>query len=262
MLKVVRFRLRPEGYWLTDASARIPSATIVVSSVYVVDGMVHLDLMVHAADGDAIDAFQEDGKQDDRVAEVRRVYEGDQGTRFHVTYGTEFSFYPHIIEHTPVSLGAIRVADGVEHYEIIGEIEDLRALLDTLEDEGPMEVDTIRSVGPGAREPDDDLPMAAALTDKQIDTLLLAHADGYYQWPRDQTASDLAQKTDLSLSAFLDRLRRAESKVLDRFVEEVKDRDPARYNAARARLRNAEPDRRSEVPAAGGSPRGSIADPS
>lgn len=61
------------------------------------------------------------------------------------------------------------------------------------------------------------------LTDRQHEVLLTAYHGGYYEWPREQSAGELAAVLDISKSTFLEHLRRAERKLLGGGVPEVFD---------------------------------------
>jgi predicted DNA binding protein len=43
---------------------------------------------------------------------------------------------------------------------------------------------------------------------------LFAREHGYYEWPRNVTARELAEEFDITKTTFLEHLRKAESKLL------------------------------------------------
>lgn len=53
------------------------------------------------------------------------------------------------------------------------------------------------------------------LTEKQLRALRLAHANGYFEWPRQHTAEDVAGMLDVATPTFTQHLRSAERKLLD-----------------------------------------------
>ena len=156
--------------------------------------------------------------------------------RFHVAYSSPHSIYGHILQHTPVALGAIRFSGGVEHYQITGESPALQDLLKVLGDKGKVEVLSIREAHEVESEESQPSP-TTGLTDKQIEALVLAHQEGYYQWPRVRSASELAQHLGLSSSAFLDHLRHAEAKLIGSIMGDLAIREPGRIEAIRGRAR-------------------------
>ncbi|SNZ13304.1 HTH DNA binding domain-containing protein [Natronoarchaeum philippinense] len=57
------------------------------------------------------------------------------------------------------------------------------------------------------------------LTDRQQEVLTAAHESGYYEWPRETTAEELAEQHDISASALLKHLRAVERKFIAAFFE-------------------------------------------
>lgn len=55
----------------------------------------------------------------------------------------------------------------------------------------------------------------AELTEKQLQALRTAHAAGYFDWPREVTAEEVAARLDVASSTFAQHLRAAERKVLN-----------------------------------------------
>lgn len=238
MLKEVRFRYRHDGCWLQETTERHPSVMLVASAVYMVGDEVHMNVTVHAPDAGAVAKAFAEWKKDPRIKKVQQLSEGPRGARFHVAYASPHSIYVHILQHTPVALGAIRFSQGVEHYQITGASPDLQDLLRVLGEKGEVEVLSIREAQD--LETEDATASAgptAGLTDKQIEALVLAHQEGYYQWPRVRSASDLAQHLGLSSSAFLDHLRHAEAKLIGSVMGDLAIREPGRIEAVRGRAK-------------------------
>lgn len=240
MLKELRFSFQHDNCWLQETTEKYREITLVVSSVYQVEDTIHIDLFAHAPRPETIEEAFRAWQKDPRIKKVSRLYQGPKGVRFHASYHAKNSIYPHIIHHTPVSLGAISVALGTEYYGLLGESDDIQALLQVLAREGKAQVLSIKNLQEPSEDGKQDLggSLLSAFTDKQMEALILAHTEGYYSWPRELSASDLAARLGLSSAAFLDHLRRAEAKALDMVINNLKSLDPARFEAARARLNN------------------------
>jgi predicted DNA binding protein len=127
----------------------------------------------------------------------------------------------------------VRVARGEEHYQIVGTTTDVQGLMRVLAAKGRLDVEAIRDVA----APDEEAGSTPwrDLTDKQLEALVLAYLGGYYQWPRDRSASTLAEELGLSSSAFLDHLRHAEAKLVSAVMEDMRTHEPGRIEALRAR---------------------------
>lgn len=238
VLKELRFRFRHDGCWLQETTEKHPAVMLVASAIYMSGPEVHMNVTVHAPDAATVAAATAQWRRDPRIKKVTQISDGARGARFHVAYSQPHSIYGHILEHTPVALGAIRFAQGAEHYQITGESPDLQDLLQTLSKRGTVEVQSIREVQDVDAEPAGAGP-TTGLTDKQVEALVLAYVEGYYQWPRSSSASDLAGHLGLSSSAFLDHLRHAEAKLIGSVMADLALREPGRIDAIRNRLRAA-----------------------
>ncbi|MDS0281513.1 PAS domain S-box protein [Haloarcula onubensis] len=59
----------------------------------------------------------------------------------------------------------------------------------------------------------------AGFTDRQREALVVAHERGFYDWPRESTAEEVADSLGIAAPTFLEHLRRAEAKLVQRTVE-------------------------------------------
>ncbi|WP_324757602.1 bacterio-opsin activator domain-containing protein [Haloarcula sp. GH36] len=62
-------------------------------------------------------------------------------------------------------------------------------------------------------------PVLSELTDRQREVLEVAKRAGFYSWPRESTAEEVAASMDISGPTFLEHLRRAEAKVVDSLLD-------------------------------------------
>jgi PAS domain S-box-containing protein len=109
------------------------------------------------------------------------------------------------------------IADGGES-RVVADLPhggDVRGLVDWLQAEFPA----AELVGKRRRE----RPATAArfsdtarerLTDRQRSALRTAHLSGYYEWPRDSTAEEVAESMDIAAATLHQHLRAAEGKLL------------------------------------------------
>lgn len=110
--------------------------------------------------------------------------------------------------------------DGGEQYTILAPNEArLRVLVRRLERFGPTVLQCAADVpaeAVGATVAVADL--ASGLTKRQLDAVLLAVAEGYYEVPRQVEARDLAARTGIGRSTFEEHLRKGEQHVMQRFA--------------------------------------------
>lgn len=120
-------------------------------------------------------------------------------------------------DHDCIWLQPMRVHAGWEHYDAIAYGRGEQNALDALSAKWTTQVTRRRDVGP------DDLaaslfmsmgPVLDAPTPKQAEALVAAAEAGYYQAPRGATTQDVAEGLGLGRSAFEERLRGAENRIL------------------------------------------------
>ncbi len=122
--------------------------------------------------------------------------------------------------HHCMALQPMRVAAGWEHYDAIafGPAKNPeQPALEALSRRWPTQVVRRRTIGPG------DLmaslfqslrPILDAPTDKQAKALVAAAGEGYYQSPRRATTAQVAATLGIGRSAFEERLRGGENRIL------------------------------------------------
>ncbi|WP_439025394.1 helix-turn-helix domain-containing protein [Haloarchaeobius sp. DT45] len=126
-------------------------------------------------------------------------------------------------------VGAAFVSRGFvldSHYEVRDGRETWNLLVRTSRDEFGCTLDSIREsldaditldrLAPAEQAPPPECPdtHAQALTPRQQEALALARRRGYYSWPREVTARELATDLGVSKTTFLEHLRRAEATLL------------------------------------------------
>jgi PAS domain-containing protein len=97
---------------------------------------------------------------------------------------------------------------------------DVRTMLGRARADHDVRLESKREVGhPVDRV--DALPgdALADLTDRQREALEAAYRAGYFEWPRDSTAEEVAASMDVSAPTLHSHLRKAERKLLDRVLE-------------------------------------------
>jgi predicted DNA binding protein len=113
--------------------------------------------------------------------------------------------------------GLPKMVDGHEEWSVLVHAprREIFETLDTIRAERDADIRLERIAGvesPTARSPDE---RERHLSPRQQEALALARERGYYEWPREVTAGELATELGVAKTTFLEHLRRAESKLLD-----------------------------------------------
>ncbi|MDZ7700720.1 MAG: helix-turn-helix domain-containing protein [Halobacteriales archaeon] len=204
----VEVRLEGDGCPLADAS-ELSGATIDADPPQLRDdGYALLRFSAPADDGlaAALDA-------DDRLRYLH-VEAADGRMLFRC-----LSVHPCVV-HELVSEGflveSLRYRGGTAH--VVGAVvghEVLQGVMDAAGDTVGARLERVYPMGP-----DDGSTVERRwnLTPAQAEALRAAHAAGYFSVPRGATASEVAATLDISKSAFLERLRRGQSALLEQVM--------------------------------------------
>jgi predicted DNA binding protein len=113
---------------------------------------------------------------------------------------------------------------GAETVTLSFELEtraDLRPTLESLREAfGPVSVGTIEEETPGSETGGDGPATAAGLTEKQQRAVEAAYYNGYFEQPRESSATEVAEALGVSHSTFLRHLRVAQKKLFGEQFEQ------------------------------------------
>jgi predicted DNA binding protein len=119
----------------------------------------------------------------------------------------------------------IAYEEGWEHLRLIAfKHENVKKLLARLKEDG-FEVEILR------KKPFDGYiassltlttdALFSGLTDKQVDALLTAFAQGYFRFPRGTDLQTIASKEKISRTTFLEHLKKAENKIITALIPHI-----------------------------------------
>lgn len=158
----------------------------------------------------------------ERNLDVQRVFPSPEGGLIvaELTVAPERSISRTLESHHCVWLQPMRLEEGWEHYDAIAfsaSSAPEQEALDALSAHHATRVVRRRNIAP------EDLtaalflslrPLLEAPTEKQAEALVAAGKGGYYRTPREATTAELAIHMGLGRSAFEERLRGAENRIL------------------------------------------------
>ncbi|MDY6780297.1 MAG: helix-turn-helix domain-containing protein [Halobacteria archaeon] len=193
---------------------------------------VELETTVHACDTltplvwvmEDTDGVEDEISRNPHVEEVESVKEFDEGALYHVSWDCDTVFLDGIRETNATILEGT-AQEGCWHFRLHFESHDyLSEFYDYCEENGTdVEVEKVNEhIAPLPR----DLP---DLTERQSETLVKAHDEGYFDIPRGTTLVELAEEMDISDQAISERIRRALSRIIEsQLIEEDGDEDRGR----------------------------------
>lgn len=159
------------------------------------------------------------------VAEITESYEprrpsranpGNAAREMFVEYDPANSIDAAFVERGFIYDGPTRIRDGVERWSLVTHHDRERAgdLLDEVREGMDAKIDVERLSMVDRSSTAEARPLDR-LSDRQREAFLLARRNGYYGWPRETTARELAAQLGVSKTTYLEHLRKAEAKLLD-----------------------------------------------
>lgn len=132
---------------------------------------------------------------------------------FHRTLNRSSS-YESVLKNDVVYSSPIRVSGGMEIHDIISmDPKDMNKALKELESIGETRILRLGDYTPKTA--------SCGLTQKQKKAIMMALDNGYYEWPKKINLDELASMERISRRSLQERLRRAESKIFPRYIEDA-----------------------------------------
>jgi predicted DNA binding protein len=131
-----------------------------------------------------------------------------------VRYDVENSINDALVSRGFIPDKPVRIHDGREYWTVLVDTsrEVLNERIEAVREEMDADIhvmDITTAYSASGVLPSDELSA------RQREVFELARERGYYTWPRDVSASDLAAELDISKATLLEHLRKAEAKLLD-----------------------------------------------
>ncbi len=212
-------------------TTRSTDAGLVARGLYTVDNEVHARFTAHGETDAAVNQLVAAAHESSLTSSVRELEPhldplsaarppGRATRELLVEYSGENSVYEPLISQGFVPDGTVEITDGQEYWPVVinADRDGIKRRLDAVRAEMDADVEICRIGSTGSQSSDDS--DADALTPRQRQALRTAIDAGYYEWPRDVTAGDLAAALNVSKPTLLEHLRKAEAKVLNTFADD------------------------------------------
>lgn len=212
--------------WTLEVTESAP-AGLLGHGVYDTDGVALGRFTAYAdtaADVDALVEAIEASRLTERVTEFPHSWgaldagpvPGNATRGLLVEYESAHSISPPLVSRGFIPDEPVRIRDGREVWTVVTKAsrEAAQDRLAAVRAEMGAEVELVQITTPET-EPV-TLLRTDDLSERQREVFELARDRGYYEWPREVSAGDLACELDLSKATLLEHLRKAESKLLGR----------------------------------------------
>ena len=210
--------------WTLEATAAV-DAGLVAHSVHEFDGLVNARLTAYADRKALVDDLVAEIEACGQTTRVERIHDyvdpnrrprpvGNATEELLVRYDSATSIHDAFLSRGFIPDEEIRIRDGYEYWTVVvpADRRAVRARLDEVRREMDAEVVVQGTGTPSVAEPPG---RTDGLSERQREVFEAARRQGYYSWPRETSATDLADSFDVSKATVLEHLRKAEAKLLD-----------------------------------------------
>jgi len=192
--------------------------------VYPVGGKVKGRFTVYADSDESLEALTaaiEESRHTDTVWRLDESYDfgsrlptpGNATQSVVVEYDEGTSINDALVSNGFIPDKAVWIHDGREYWTVVidEDREQIKARLEDVRETMDAEID-IQHIVSDNRESGGVLRQDI-LSERQRDVFELARERGYYEWPREVSATDLAEELGVSKATVLEHLRKAESRL-------------------------------------------------
>ncbi|WP_135829695.1 helix-turn-helix domain-containing protein [Halorussus halobius] len=211
--------------WTLETTAAV-DAGLLAHSVHEVEDLINARLTAYADTHDEIDALVEAIAESELTQRVERIHHffnpnlrtdaaGNVTEELLVRYDSANSIHDAFLSRGFIPDEEIRISDGYEYWTVVvtASRQTVRTRLDEIRREMDAEI-TVR----GMKSPETTASASETgnrLSERQLEVFELARREGYYSWPRETSATELAEQLDVAKPTVLEHLRKAEAKLLD-----------------------------------------------
>jgi len=198
----------PDELWIQQVSTAFPKATLRVLAA--VPGADSGFALVRIAGSD-VATIVEELRSHPQISDLTPLQWSDTEVTAHFETTASLLFFAVWDSRMPIEL-PIEIVDGEATIDVTGSREQLAELAGQLEDRGlTYRIEHVRE-RPHERQ---------LLSDRQLEVVVAAVEEGYYDTPRRCSLTELADHLGIAKSTCSETLHRAEETIVKRFVDEI-----------------------------------------
>ena len=222
----VELKLWHPGCWTLEVTDAHSQTHIIEKSLYISDDRIKGDFVL-VSEGDVpLEEFIT-AIGDHRVVDGVTILKRTKGrSRVLVIYDRASSIVPEIVNSEFMPIEPVHITDGFEYWTVLVRADRLEEMFRKLEEEYDVDLQSIHEADPADSVEFADVidRIYDQLSPRQMESLFEASDAGYYNWPREVSATDVADRLGVSSPTFLEHLRKGEQKALDMGLSELEKR--------------------------------------
>ena len=222
----VELKLWHPGCWTLEVTSDHPNTHIIEKSLYISDDRIKGDFVLVSEGDGSLDTFIEAIGDHQVVEGVTVLKRTAERARVLVIYERASSVVPEIVNSEFMPVEPVHITEGFEYWTVLVHADRLEAVFRKLEEEYDVELRSIHEADPADSVEFADVidRVNDQLSPRQLECLFEASDAGYYNWPREISATDVADRLGVSSPTFLEHLRKGEQKALDMVLAELEKR--------------------------------------
>lgn len=223
-------RLYHDGCWMIDTTATHPGLHVIERSFYHGDEEIKTDIIAYIEDEyqdlTGIESAIETIRQHDDVNSVEVIGRVGERVRLMIYYNDNHSINTTIANSDIMPIEPVRATDGIEHWSVLSDPGKIGSILHELEESWDADIESIRGFDPNSDMVFTDIvdQINDQLSPRQIQSIFTADDAGYYSWPRDKSANEIADQMDVTGPTFLEHVRKGEQKIIKAVINELQVR--------------------------------------
>lgn len=233
MKKRIDLRLWHDDCWMLALTRQYPAVELVITDICS-DGTDILATVLVRATAETTPPLEEIAESATAYGAVRSMDVLDSSRdqlRIHTRYDASTAIYTVIVNSSFTPIGEVRIANDSEHWTLLADGDAIGTSIADLESVADVDVRRVVDYAPKESVERDLIDeIRANLSPRQTRYLLSALEEGYYGWPRDVSAKELAAKHDVSGPTALEHLRKGEAVTLQAVLETIRERERAPLN--------------------------------
>jgi predicted DNA binding protein len=224
--KQVELELQHPGCWTLSATDIHPGTHIIEKSLYPTDEEIKGDFILASEGETSIEEFIETIDGHSVVNNAAVLKRSSARARVVITYRRDSSIVPKIVNSEFMPIEPVHITGGWEYWTVLVRSDALSGVMNQMEQELDVDVNAIHAVDPREEVEFADIVdrVYSDLSTRQRESLFEAQANGYYQWPRDVSAKQIADGLGVTGPTLLEHLRIGEQKILNATLDEMKRR--------------------------------------
>lgn len=214
------------GCWTLEVTSSQPGAHIIEKSLHSSEDRIIADLILKTESSEDLEPFIQRINDHDLIEEVTVLKKDAGRARVVAIYISNESIVPEIVDSNFMPIEPVHITGGYEYWTVLTRAERLTETLENLQEDYNISVMAINEVSPndGIVFTDFIDEIYDSLSDRQLEALLAAKRAGYYSWPREVNAQEVAEEFGVTGPTFLEHLRKAERKMIVPLLEEIEEK--------------------------------------